>query len=124
MATSKTRSQREADTAVVDGAPELFVYCKGCGTQLQSRTKLSKPNAAEIVMMCPSCRETHGHSLMPTPGSPTYCYRCGGLEDIFIEPGASPATHHVCPTCLPDRAARYGAGDFVEPPKVVEETAS
>jgi hypothetical protein len=76
-----------------------------------------------MVMMCEACRGIHHHSLMPQPGSPTYCYRCGTLEEVFIEPGTSPATHHVCPRCLPDRVVRYRSGDFAEPVRVPEEGA-
>jgi hypothetical protein len=96
-------------------APEerdSFVYCKGCGTPLESRARLSKPRAVVDTMMCESCREKHGHALMPAPGEPTYCYRCGTLEDVFVTTGISPATYHICPRCLPDRHARYSAGDF------------
>jgi hypothetical protein len=100
---------------------DAFVYCKGCGKQLESRSKLQKPRVHVEYMMCGTCREQHGHALMPSPGSPTYCYRCGKKEEIFIEPGISPITHHVCVDCLPDRAQRYRAGDFAPPPKEPEE---
>lgn len=94
---------------------ELYVYCKGCGTQLESRARLSKPRAVVDVMMCQACQEKHGHPLIPAPGAPTFCYRCGQPEEVFVEPGTPPVTHHVCPNCLPDRATRYRAGDFADP---------
>ena|SRR5579884_3167461 len=120
VSVSKNRPQGEGDTVVTETRPdvEAYIYCKGCGTPLGPRSKLSRPSAAVIVMMCETCQGIHGHSLMPRPGAPTFCFRCGTEEEVFVEPGTSPATHHVCPQCLPDRAARYRAGDFVEPPKV------
>jgi hypothetical protein len=66
-------------------------------------------------MMCRECQEIHGHPLIPKSGAPTFCYRCGGPDEIFEAPGTSPAIYHVCPRCLPDRAARYRAGDFDAP---------
>jgi hypothetical protein len=66
-------------------------------------------------MMCPSCIKIHGHSLMPRPGAPTFCYRCGGPEEVYEAPGISPAIHHICPRCLPARTARYRSGDFEVP---------
>jgi hypothetical protein len=66
-------------------------------------------------MMCEECQQIHNHPLMPSPGAPTYCYRCGRLEEVFIEPGTPSMTHHLCPHCLPDRVARYRAGDFADP---------
>lgn len=115
-----SRPQREREAFAPDSRPDAdsYVYCKGCGQQLESRARLTKPKAVVDTMMCEACREMHGHSLMPTPGSPTYCYRCGTLEQSFVAPGTSPATYHVCPRCLPDRAARYGMGDFEPPQKV------
>lgn len=110
-----TRTQRDAGAAVSDG--EAFVYCKGCGTQLESRARLSKPRAVVDSMMCEPCREKHGHALMPRPGEPTFCYRCGREEEVFVAPGISPATYHICAHCLPDRYERYKAGDFETPPK-------
>ena len=97
--------------------PEQFVYCKGCGTPLESRSRLQKPRAVVQYMMCEPCREQHGHALMPTSGSPTFCYRCGREEEIFIEPSTTPITHHLCVHCLPERAERYRSGDFATPAK-------
>ena len=102
---------RIAPTAAPED-PDSFVYCKGCGTPLESRARLSKPRAVVNTMMCEECREKHGHALMPAPGEPTFCYRCGGPEEVFVTPGISPATYHICPRCLPERYARYQAGDF------------
>lgn len=104
-------AQRDVTVATPEER-ETFVYCKGCGTQLESRARLSKPRAIVDTMMCESCREKHGHALMPSPGAPTFCYRCGGPEEVFVTPGISPATYHLCPVCLPDRYARYQQGDF------------
>lgn len=71
-------------------------------------------------MMCESCIEIHGHPLVPKPGAPTYCYRCGGAEEIFEAPGIAPAIYHICPRCLPERVARYRSGDFETPMRVPE----
>jgi NMD protein affecting ribosome stability and mRNA decay len=97
---------------------DTFVYCKGCGTPLEGRARLAKPKASVDTMMCDSCIEIHGHRLMPKPGSPTFCYRCGGPEDLFESPGISPTLYHVCPRCLPERVARYRSGDFETPMRV------
>lgn len=96
------------------GASE-YVYCKGCGQPLESRDRFSRSRVSVTVMMCESCREQHGHDLIPTAGSTTYCYRCGGPDEIFVTKGLWPETHHVCPRCLPERAARYRSGDFAPP---------
>lgn len=89
-----------------------YVYCKGCGTPLETRDRFSRPKPMVSIMMCDPCRERHGHDLIPTPGSTTYCYRCGGRDEIFVSRGTWPETHHVCPRCLPDRAARFRSGNF------------
>jgi hypothetical protein len=122
VAGSTSRTQRDQEAAAPpEERPEeeLYVYCKGCGQRLESRARLSKPKAVVSTMMCESCREIHGHALMPRPGAPTFCYRCGTEEQSFVAPGISPAIYHVCPRCLPDRIERYSAGDFETPPKVV-----
>jgi hypothetical protein len=92
-----------------------YVYCKGCGQPLESRDRFSRSRVVVTVMMCDACREKHGHELMPMPGAPTFCYRCGDPEDVFVTSGLPPVTYHVCSRCLPDRAARYRAGDFDTP---------
>src|SRR5689334_15488815 len=76
-----------------------YVYCKGCGMPLESRARFSGPKPTVSVMMGDPCRALHGHDLIPTPGSTTYCYRCGGLDEIFVSRGHCPETHHVCPRC-------------------------
>src|SRR5947209_4117834 len=108
MPISRNRADREQEVFAEDKRPgaSSFVYCKGCGAQLESRERLSKPRPVVEVMMCESCQAEHGHALMPSPGAPTFCYRCGRPEEVFIEPGTTPVTHHICPLCLPDRAAR------------------
>lgn len=117
MPNTSSRSTRQPATATAgEPATELFVYCKGCGRQLESRARLTKPKPVVDRMMCEECERIHGHPLIPRPGAQTYCYRCGTPEDTFIAPGISPTTHHVCPTCLPDRHRRYGEGNFEEPP--------
>ena len=122
---SSSRSQREREVFAPDTRPDAdtYVYCKGCGKPLESRARLAKPKAVVDAMMCEPCQQEHHHALMPTPGAPTYCYRCGRLEEVFVTPGTSPATHHLCPRCLPERAARYRAGDFETPQKVVTPEA-
>jgi hypothetical protein len=119
---SKT-AQTESENVTRETRPnsESFVYCKGCGTQLESRSRLQKPRVVVEFMMCESCREQHGHALMPSPGSPTFCYRCGQEEEIFMEPSITPITHHVCTRCLPERAERYRRGDFATPEKLPDE---
>jgi hypothetical protein len=117
VGTSSNRPRSAPDVFAPDTRPgaDEFVYCKGCGQPLESRARLSKPKVVVDTMMCEACREVHGHALMPSPGSPTHCYRCGGLEEIFEGPGISPVIYHVCPRCLPERVARYRKGDFETP---------
>lgn len=115
VATTNKDAQSEAPVQTAD--PEAFVYCKGCGQPLESRARLQKPRPVVDTMMCASCQEIHGHRLVPTSGAPTFCYRCGTREEVFVAPGTSPATYYVCPRCLPDRAERYAAGDFETPEK-------
>src|SRR5690242_3147255 len=121
-------SQSQADEVVAEARPaaDEWVYCKGCGTPLELRSRLARPKAQVNTMMCESCIEIHGHPLVPKPGAPTFCYRCGGPEEVFEAPGISPAIYHICPRCLPDRYERYSRGDFEAPPKVVatEETTT
>jgi hypothetical protein len=123
---TKDRVKPQDEQIVQETRPseDSFVYCKGCGTQLESRSKLQKPRAVVEYMMCEPCRKRHGHKLMPSPGSPTYCFRCGRKEEIFIEPSISPITHHLCVHCLPERAERYRSGDFAPPPKEPVEVES
>lgn len=122
------RPQGEKEVTATETRPvaDEYVYCKGCGTQLELRSRLSRPKAQVDKMMCQSCIDIHGHPLVPSPGAPTFCYRCGGPEDVFEAPGISPAIYHICPACLPERYERYRQGDFETPPKVVptEETPS
>ncbi|HLJ66358.1 MAG TPA: hypothetical protein VKX16_03240 [Chloroflexota bacterium] len=89
-----------------------FVYCKGCGEPLESRDRFTRAGPVVAVMMCDACRTAHGHDLIPSSGSATFCYRCGGPDEIFVTKGRWPETHHVCPRCLPSRAVRYRAGNF------------
>jgi hypothetical protein len=91
---------------------DTFVYCKGCGQPLESRDRFSRSRPTVTAMMCDACREIHGHDLIPKAGFPTFCYRCGGPDEVFVSTGISPSTYHVCSRCLPDRAARYREGDF------------
>ena len=117
MSVSRNSPQGPPEPFTPDLRPgaDAYVYCKGCGTRLEERARLAKPRAVVDVMMCEPCQQKHGHQLMPVSGAPTYCYRCGTLEEVFIEPGQSPITRYVCPRCLPDRVARYRAGDFEDP---------
>lgn len=94
---------------------EESVYCKGCGTPLAGQPRHPVQRTKVTVMMCEPCREAHGHELVPRPGTPSFCYRCGGSDTIFIEPGVAPVTYRICPRCVPERAARYATGDFEEP---------
>jgi hypothetical protein len=91
------------------------VYCKGCGTPLNGQERVSKTRQKVITMMCETCRVEHGHDLIPRAGSPTFCYRCGGPDEVFTATDLASSVYHVCPRCLPDRAERYRRGDF-DPP--------
>lgn len=116
MATSN-RPRSEPDVFAPDTRPgaDSYVYCKGCGTPLEGRARLARPKAVVDTMMCDACIQEHGHRLMPKPGAPTFCYRCGQPEDVYHAPGVAPAVYHVCPRCLPERVARYRNGDFETP---------
>jgi hypothetical protein len=100
---------------------DSFVYCKGCGKQLVGEARRQPPRVVVAVMMCAGCQQIHGHPLIPRSGAPSFCYRCGTRDEIFVERGTWPATHHVCPRCLPAKAARYRAGNFktVDPSPVI-----
>ena len=89
-----------------------FVYCKGCGRALEGESRHLPPRTVVTVMMCDECRQRHHHQLIPTAGAPTFCYRCGRADEIFVERAHAPIVHHICPRCVPDRAARYRAGNF------------
>ncbi len=117
MRPSYNRWQRLPEVFADDTRPgaDGFVYCKGCGQPLESRARIAQRKSVVSVMMCETCQATHGHELMPTQGAPTFCYRCGGPDELFIQSGISPVTYHVCPRCLPERAARYRAQDFEAP---------
>lgn len=108
------RAQRIPPVFEPDMRPgaDAFVYCKGCGSQLEGQPRFRQARTPVTVMMCEPCTERHGHQLIPSPGSPSFCYRCGGPDEIFIEKGISPVTHHVCPRCIPDRSLRYRTGNF------------
>jgi hypothetical protein len=108
------RPQRVPEVFAEDARPgaDTRVYCKGCGDPLDGHPRHMSGRTPVTVMMCDSCRERHGHDLMPSAGSPSFCYRCGGADEVFVSAGQSPITYHVCPRCVPDRAARYRAGQF------------
>ena len=91
---------------------DKFVYCKGCGEPLVGERRHQPARVVVAVMMCEDCQKKHGHELIPRSGSPSFCYRCGSPDEIFVERGTSPITHHVCPRCLPERAARFRTGNF------------
>ncbi|MDQ2743840.1 MAG: hypothetical protein M3Z66_16305 [Chloroflexota bacterium] len=114
MQLSNNRRQRVPQVFAPDPRPsaEEFVYCKGCGQPLEGQTRRQEHRAVVAVMMCEPCRARHGHQLIPESGEPSFCYRCGGPDEIFIELCFSPVTYHVCPRCIPERAARYRAGNF------------
>jgi len=82
------------------------VYCKGCGRPLEGSARHLPGRTPMTVMMCSSCQQCHGHALIPVPGAPSFCYRCGGQDALFVAPGISPATFHICPRCVcHDRSA-------------------
>ena len=101
---------------------DTYVYCKGCGQPLQGHDRIARTKHKVLTMMCDSCREVHGHDLIPKAGSPTFCYRCGGPDEVFVANDQASSVYHVCPRCLPDRAERYRRGDF-EPPPPKDDTA-
>src|SRR3954447_23348041 len=94
---------------------DAHVYCKGCGHPLDGELRHQPSRVQVTTMMCEACREIHGHALIPKPGTRSFCYRCGAEDEIFIERGTWPMTHHVCPRCHPARADRYRAGNFTAP---------
>jgi hypothetical protein len=112
-----SRSQRVVEVFAADTRPgaDNFVYCKGCGVSLSGQARRQQSRVAVTVMMCEECQTRHGHALIPESGAPSFCYRCGGPDTIVIEKGYSPVIHHLCPRCVPDRLARYRAGDFSQP---------
>jgi NMD protein affecting ribosome stability and mRNA decay len=119
MPTPGNRWQHEPAVFAPDTRPgaDAYVYCKGCGQPLVDQPRNPKMKVVVTTMMCDACQERYQHKLAPPPDAPSFCYRCGGPDEIFVEEGISPATYRVCPRCLPERAARYRAGDF-ETPKV------
>jgi hypothetical protein len=119
------RAQRVPEVFAPDdrAGADAFVYCKGCGTQLGGHPRHMSGRTPVTVMMCDDCREKYGHDLIPPADVSTFCYRCGGKDEIFISRGQAPITYHVCPRCVPDRAARYRAGDFEEVVAPVPEPA-
>jgi hypothetical protein len=118
-----TRPHRVPQEFEPDPRPDAdsFVYCKGCGEPLPGEARHQPPRVKVVVMMCAGCRAIHGHPLIPRPGAPSFCYRCGTRDEILVERGTWPVTYHVCPRCLPTKAARYRAGNFtsVDPTPVI-----
>lgn len=109
--------QLPGDEFTADPRPgaDQFVYCKGCGQRLEGQARRVPRRKVVTVLMCEACQKFHGHSLIPTAGSPTYCFRCGTADETFTSEEFGHPTYHVCPRCLPDRAARYRAGNFEVP---------
>ena len=108
------RWQRVPEVFAADARPgaDAFVYCKGCGAALVDQPRHQERRGGVTTMMCAACQTQHGHVLIPGSGAPTFCFRCGGPDVIVVEKGLSPVTHHLCPRCVPDRYARYRAGNF------------
>jgi hypothetical protein len=100
---------------------DSFVYCKGCGEALLGEARHQPARVKVVVMMCEGCQEIHGHALIPRSGAPSFCYRCGTRDEVFVESGTWPVTHHVCARCLPEKAERYRAGNFerIDPTPVI-----
>jgi hypothetical protein len=123
MSPSSYRGQRVPEVFGVEtrAGADAFVYCKGCGEPLDGEARRQKPKVVVAVMMCEACREKYDHALIPTAGAPTFCYRCGGPDEVFIQDSFSPVSYHVCPRCVPERAARYRAGDFEPVPRTFPE---
>ena len=109
-----SRYQRVPEVFAADERPgaDAFVYCKGCGASLPNQPRHQERRAAVTTMMCEACQKLHGHALIPGSGAPTFCFRCGGPDGIVVQKGFLPVTHHLCPRCVPDRYARYRAGNF------------
>ncbi len=112
-----SRSQRVVEVFAADVRPgaDALVYCKGCGDPLTGQPRIQERRVTITTMMCESCQELHGHALMPGAGAPTFCFRCGGQDTVVIEKAFSPITHRLCPRCVPERLARYQAGNFNAP---------
>lgn len=108
------RSQRVPEVFAADVRPgaDAFVYCKGCGMSLPDQPRHQERRVAVTTMMCAACQKLHGHALIPGSNARTFCFRCGRPDAIVIEKGFSPTIHHLCPRCVPDRYARYRAGNF------------
>jgi hypothetical protein len=121
-----SRQQRVPLSFEPDERPgaDLHVYCKGCGAPLEGELRHMPARTRVTIMMCEPCRKVHKHELIPTSGSPTFCYRCGEPDEIFVEQAVSPITHHVCPRCVPERAARYRSGKFTPAEPVPVEPAA
>jgi hypothetical protein len=111
------RARRVAPVFAPDdrSGADLYVYCKGCGQPLEGQPRHAAQGKRISTMMCAPCREFHGHDLVPRSDAPSFCYRCGGEDEVFIEEDIRPITHRVCPRCVPERAERYRAGDFATP---------
>ena len=114
MSSHLPRSQRVPQVFAADARPgvDAFVYCKGCGDALVDQPRHQERRGGVTTMMCAACQTQHGHVLIPEPGAPTFCFRCGRPDVIVVEKGFSPTIHHLCPRCVPDRYARYRAGNF------------
>ena len=112
-----SRWQRVPEVLAVDIRPgaDAFVYCKGCGVALPAQPRYQEIRGGVTTMMCEACQKQHGHVLIPGSDAPTFCFRCGRPDVIVVENGFSPVTHHLCPRCVPDRFARYRAGNFRTP---------
>ena len=108
------RWQRVPEVFAADARPgaDAFVYCKGCGAALVDQPRHQERRVAVTTMMCDARQKRHGHVLIPGSGAPTFCFRCGRPDVIVVEKGFSPTIHHLFPRCVPDRYARYRAGNF------------
>jgi len=114
MNSHNSRPQRVPEVFADDVRPgaDTFVYCKGCGVPLEGQPRHQERRVAITAMMCEPCQERFGHALVPGPDAQSFCYRCGSPDVIVIEHSFSPVTHRLCPRCVPERLARYRAGNF------------
>lgn len=91
---------------------DTHVYCKGCGQILGGQARRPPGRAKVTTMMCDECQTRYEHDLIPSSGAPSYCFRCGGLDEVFVATEFAPTTYRICPRCVPERAARFRSGDF------------
>lgn len=121
-----SRRRTEAEPMTPDLGPDAanFVYCVGCGTPLGARSSLLRGKGGPITIYCQDCTGKDFDSA-GEHGPLTFCFRCGTQHVRYIEAEPYRTIHSICPRCQPERAKRYGQGNFAppEPEPVPEEAA-